>query len=321
MQTFSPVLIGSGGFWMPPQASTFAPNTDALFHFILWLCAIFFAGLMGATAYFGWKYKKRSDADRTSPIRGNHKLEIVWSVIPGLLLLVIFGWGFAGYREMIVAPPNAINMHITGQKWSWTMTYPNGGEDGNRLVVPINEPVKLTMSSIDVIHSFFVPAFRVKRDVIPNRYTTIWFQATELGSYPIYCTEYCGDRHSEMIGHVDVVTREEYETYLRGLAGCSEGDDLVACGERQFQRLGCGACHSVVPGQRIVGPSLAQVFGHEVSLTDGTTLTADEDYLRQSIMDPNSQIVEGFAPQMPTFAGRLDGVNLAAVIEYIKSLQ
>jgi len=324
MQTFSLIARG-GSFWMPEQASTFAANTDALFYFIFYLCVAFFVGLMGATGYFAWKYKKRSDDDRTSPIRGNHKLEILWSVIPGILLLVMFGWGFVGFRDMQVAPTNAINIYITGQKWSWTMTYPNGGEDGNTLVVPVNEPVKLTMSSVDVLHSFFVPAFRVKRDVIPNRYTTLWFEATIEGEYPIYCTEYCGDRHSEMLGTVRVVSRPEYEEYLRGLAGCdpnAAGDDLVACGEKLFSRLGCTACHSVTPGVKIVGPSLhgAGAPGRQVALADGRTVPADEDYLRQSIMDPNAAIVEGFGPQMPTFAGRLDGVNLTAVIEYIKSL-
>lgn len=311
----------AGSFWLPEAASTFTQDTDNLFRFILWLDVFFFFLVIGAMCYFAWAYRKRGDDDRTSPIRGNHKLELLWSGIPTILLVVIFAWGFKGFMHSAVAPDNAINIGITGQKWSWTMTYPNGGTDGNRLVVPVDEPVKLTMSSVDVLHSFFVPAFRVKRDVVPNRYTTLWFEATEIGSYPIYCTEYCGDLHSLMIGTVDVVSREQYEQYLSGLQGCADGQTLAECGEVQFTRNGCNACHAVVPDQTIVGPSLHGVFGSERAFTDGTTATADENYIRQSIVNPNGQIVEGFPAAMPVFAGRLDDEQINALIAYIQSLQ
>lgn len=312
-------LARAGTFWLPEQASTFARDTDNAFRFIMWLNYIFFLGIVAVTLYFAWKYRKRSDNDRTSPVRGNHKLEILWSAIPTVLLFVCFFWGFKTYMVTVVPPDNAINIGITGQKWSWSMTYPNGGTDGNRLVVPVDEPVKLTMSSVDVIHSFFVPAFRVKRDVVPNRYTTIWFEANKVGTYPIYCTEYCGDLHSTMVGTVDVVSRAEYESYLGGLQGCAEGETLAECGETVFTRNGCNACHSV-DGPRLVGPTMQGLFGSERSFADGSTAVADENYIRQSLMEPNAQVVEGFAPAMPVFAGRLDDEELNALIAYIQSL-
>lgn len=312
-------FLGAGSFWMPEQASTFASSTDNIFYFIYWLSVFFFVLLMGAMGLFAWKYRKRGDDDRTSPIRGSHKLEVIWSTIPGLLLIVMFGWGFVAWVDQQVAPADAIDIRITGQKWSWTMTYANGGQDGNHLVVPVNEPVKLTMSSIDVLHSFFVPAFRVKRDVLPNRYTTLWFEATELGSYHIFCTEYCGDLHSEMIGTVDVVSRAEYDAYLQSLQGCADGETLAECGERSFSRNGCTTCHNVDTSVKI-GPGLAGVYGSDRPLESGETVPADDNYIRQSIMDPGGQIVQGFQNQMPTFAGRLDDDEVNALIAYIQSL-
>jgi len=306
-------------FWMPEQASTFAPAVDALFYFIYWLCVIFFVLIIGATGYLAWKYRKRSDDDRTSPIRGNHKLELVWSLVPSVFLLVMFAWGFVGFMDQQIPPDDAMEVHITGQKWSWSMTYENGGQDGNHLVVPVNEPVKLIMSSVDVLHSFFVPAFRIKRDVIPNRYTTLWFEATQEGTFDIFCTEYCGANHSEMIGLVDVVSREEYEAYLETLQGCAEGESLADCGSRVFTQKGCNSCHSI-DGSRVIGPTFSGLWGSERAFTDGTSQVADENYVRQSIMDPGGQIVEGYQAQMPTFAGRIDDEELNALMAYIQSL-
>ena len=309
----------NGSFWMPVQASTFAGEVDTIFYFIYWLCVAFFILIVGATGYFAWAYRKRSDDDRTSPIRGNHQLEVLWSAIPSILLVVMFAWGFSAFMDQQKAPADAIDISITGQKWSWTMTYENGGQDGNHLVVPVNQPVELTMHSVDVLHSFYIPAFRVKRDVIPNRYTTIWFEATELGTFHIFCTEYCGDLHSDMIGTVDVVTQEQYEEYLGTLQGCADGESLADCGARIYTRQGCSACHSV-DGSTIIGPTFQNLFGAERAFTDGTSAVADENYIRQSVMEPNSQIVEGFAPAMPTYAGRIDDEEITALIAYIRSL-
>jgi cytochrome c oxidase subunit 2 len=269
--------------------------------------------------YFAWAYRMKGPDDRTSPIRGNHRLEIIWSVIPSILLVVMFAWGFEAFMEQQRAPADAIDIDITGQKWSWTMTYENGGQDGNHLVVPVNQPVELTMHSVDVLHSFFIPAFRVKRDVLPNRYTTIWFEATQLGSFHIFCTEYCGDLHSNMIGTVDVVSQEEYDEYLSTLQGCAEGETLADCGARVYTSNGCNACHSVT-GDIVIGPSFLGLFGTERNFEDGTTALADENYIRQSLMEPNSQVVQGFDPVMPTFAGRIDEDQLTALIAFIRSL-
>jgi cytochrome c oxidase subunit 2 len=309
----------NGSFWMPVQASTFAGEVDTIFYFIYWLCVLFFFLIMGAVGYFAWAYRMKGPDDRTSPIRGNHRLEIIWSVIPSILLVVMFAWGFEAFMEQQRAPADAIDIDITGQKWSWTMTYENGGQDGNHLVVPVNQPVELTMHSVDVLHSFFIPAFRVKRDVLPNRYTTIWFEATQLGSFHIFCTEYCGDLHSNMIGTVDVVSQEEYDEYLSTLQGCAEGETLADCGARVYTSNGCNACHSVT-GDIVIGPSFLGLFGTERNFEDGTTALADENYIRQSLMEPNSQVVQGFDPVMPTFAGRIDEDQLTALIAFIRSL-
>jgi cytochrome c oxidase subunit 2 len=309
----------NGSFWMPVQASTFAGEVDTIFYFIYWLCVAFFILIIGAVGYFAWAYRMKGPDDRTSPIRGNHRLEIIWSVIPSIPLVVMFAWGFSAFMDQQQAPADAIDIAITGQKWSWTMTYDNGGQDGNHLVIPVDQPVQLTMHSVDVLHSFFIPAFRVKRDVLPNRYTTIWFEATQVGTFHIFCTEYCGDLHSNMIGTVDVVSQQEYESYLGGLQGCADGESLADCGARVYTRNGCNACHSVT-GDIIIGPSFLGLFGSERTFTDGTTTTADENYIRQSLMDPTSQVVQGFDPVMPTFAGRIDDEQLTALNAYIRSL-
>ena len=308
-------------FWLPEQASTFASDIDGLFMFVYYLCIFFFIIIVGAMGYFAWKYRYQGEADvKTSPIRGNHKLEIFWSAVPGAILVVIFAWGFTGFMNASVPPGDALDVRIEGQKWSWTMTYENGGSDSNTLVVPVNQPVKLTMSSIDVLHSFYIPAFRIKRDVLPNRYTVLWFEATEVGEYRIFCTEYCGDRHSSMLGTVKVVEEEEYLAYIDSLGGCAEGETLADCGAREYVRQGCNACHSV-DGSRVVGPSWLGIWNTERPMNDGTTELADENYMRESIMNPNAEIVEGYnANQMPTYAGRLEEEQLTAIIAYIQSL-
>lgn len=315
------MLLGSNSatFWMPEAASTFAADTDGLFYFIYWVSLFFFALIVGAMCWFAWKYRYiEGTVEKTSPIRGNHKLEIFWSAIPTLLLLFVFAWGFKGYMHSAVPPDNAMNIRVIGMKWSWSLTHPNGGTDGNRLVVPVNTPIRLTMSSEDVLHSFYVPAFRIKRDVLPDRYTVQWFESEQLGTHHIFCTEYCGTGHSSMIGTVEVVSREDYDAYVATLAGCGDGESLAECGERYYTRSGCNACHSV-DGSRLVGPSWLGIAGSPRPGSDSGV--ADENYLRQSIYEPNTYIVEGYqANQMPTYAGRMDEDELNALIAYIQSL-
>ena len=312
-------LSSTGTFWMPEQASNFAASHDALFYFVFYLCLAFFVGIMGAMGYFMVKYKRRSENDVTSPIRGDHKLEIFWSAVPSVLLLVIFAWGFTGWMHLMVPPTDAMTVRVTGQKWSWAFQYPNGGTDST-LVVPVGEPVRLQMASVDVIHSFYVPAFRIKRDVLPNRYTVLWFESDVPGTYPVYCTEYCGTDHSRMLATVRVVSREEYESYLDGLGGCAEGQTLAECGEGVYRRAACAGCHSN-NGNAGVGPTFQGLAGSQVPLADGSNVLADENYLRESILNPMAKIHQGFAPVMPgNYAQQLSEEQLNAVIAYIQSL-
>ena len=304
--------------WLPEGASTFAADHDWLFLFITWLCVISFAAIIGAMVYFMVKYKRKQEGEPTADIHGSTTIEVAWSVIPSFFLVALFYFGLMGWMNAAVPPANSLNIHVTGQQWSWSFTYPNGGSDST-LVVPVGQPVKLTMSSVDVIHSFFVPAFRVKRDVVPGRYTTIWFQSDAPGEYDVLCTEYCGTNHSLMLSKVKVVSDEEYKKYTQGLMGCQEGQSLADCGAVTFKRNGCNACHTV-DGSKLVGPSLKGVFGQPVKLTDGSTVTVDESYVRESVMNPTAKVVEGFNPAMPTFAGRLNEEQMNSLVEYIRSL-
>lgn len=313
------MLATEATFWLPVQASTFAASHDGLFYFIYYLCVFFFVGIMGTMGYFAWKYRRRSENDVTSPLRGDHRIEILWSAIPSVLLVVIFAWGFTGFLDMSVPPSNTLNVQVTGQKWSWAFTYPSGGTSPE-LVVPVGEPVRLTMHSVDVLHSFYVPAFRVKRDVLPNRYTVLWFQSDLPGTYPVYCAEYCGTDHSRMITTVRVVPREEYETFVDGLGGCPDGQTLAECGEVVFRRFACNSCHSV-EGARGVGPTVANLYGTEIGLVDGSRVVADETYLRTAILNPAAQVHEGFPPIMPgNYAQQLSEEQITALVAYIQSL-
>jgi cytochrome c oxidase subunit 2 len=324
MTMFAPFVASEhrGTFWLPEAASTFAASHDGLFYLIYWLNVIFFAGIVGTMIYFVRKYRMRSENDRTSPIRGSHKIELLWSLGPSVFLVVIFAWGFVGFMDMIVPPDNAMNVRVMGQKWSWAFTYPNGGTT-NELVVPVGEPVKLTMSSQDVLHSFYVPAFRVKRDVIPNRYTVLWFQSDVPGTYPVYCTEYCGTEHSTMLATVRVVSREEYDAFVGELGGCPDGSTLEECGETVFSRAGCTACHAVVAdAPRGVGPNLHGILGSQRAFVAGAAVTADTDYILESIINPGVKIVEGYPNVMPPSYGQtLNEEQLTALIAYIESLQ
>jgi cytochrome c oxidase subunit 2 len=317
----TPLLAdGSGAtFWLPEAASTFAADHDYLYYLIFWISTFFFVVMMGAMAYFMVKYRRRKQGETTSDIHGNTRLEIAWSVLPTLILGVFFVLGFRGFIDTLTPPANTLNINVTGQQWSWSFTYPNGGND-SVLVVPVGKPVKLTMTSVDVIHSFYVPAFRAKRDVVPGRYTVLWFQSDKLGEYDVLCTEYCGTSHSLMLSKVKVVSQEEYDAHLKGLTGCQDGQSLAECGGVAFKRNGCNSCHSV-DGSKIVGPSLKGVYGTEQPLADGSKVMADEQYIRESIMNPMAKIVAGYPAAMPVFAGRINEEQMGALVEYIRSIK
>jgi len=257
----------------------------------------------------------------TSGIDHNLKLEIFWTVIPTILVFIVFYWGFNTFLKMHVAPKDAIEIKATGQKWFWTFDYPNGANGVNELVVPVNQPVKLLLSSTDVIHSFFVPEFRVKMDALPNRYTVVWFEATEVGEYNIFCTEYCGKGHSEMLGKVTVLPNSLYENWLaESQVDIPEGMSLEEAGGKLYISKACNTCHSV-DGSVGVAPSFKGIFGKTENLSDGNSLPIDENYLRKSILNPQAQVVAGFAPVMPTYQNVLSDRQIDALIAYIKSLK
>lgn len=308
------------GLFLPEAGTAEAARVDTLFNFLLYLSIFFFVLVVGAALIFAIKYRRRSPGQRTSPVEGNRRLEVVWAVIPALILLVIFFWGFRAYMDMSVPPSGSIEVRVTAQKWSWSFDYPKEGVNVSELVLPVDRPVKLTMSSLDVIHSFYVPAFRIKRDVLPNRYTVLWFQPTETGEFDILCAEYCGTAHSRMLAKVKVVSEKDYEAWVDSGGGLDgAGMSAAEFGKLLFKSKGCTACHST-DGSPMTGPTMLGLYGKMERLADGRTTKADDNYLRESIMQPNARVVEGYPPVMPTYAGRLKEQQINALIDFIKSL-
>jgi cytochrome c oxidase subunit 2 len=311
----------SGTIYMPPANSTIASEVDALFYFIFYTAMVLFLIVISFTAYFIIKYRRKGDEKLTSGVDHNIKLEILWTVIPTILVIIVFIWGFKTYLRMNVAPKDALEIKATGQKWFWTFDYENGANSLNDLVVPVGKPVKLLMSSQDVIHSFFVPDFRVKMDVLPNRYTITWFEALNVGEFDIFCTEYCGKGHSEMLGKVKVLEIEEYNQWLEKAAvDIPEGVSLIDAGAQFYKSKACATCHSIdgTPG---VAPSFLNRFGNMEKLSDGTEVIVDENYVRKSILNPQADVVLGYQPVMPTYQGVLKDRQIDALIAYIKSLK
>ncbi len=299
----------------PEQASTFAPQVDGLYFFLLFLGLFFALGVIFFLVLFAAKYRRRSEDERPTPIEGSMPLELAWSIVPLVLSVVIFFLGAGVFFRMYNPPANAIDIYVVGKQWMWKVQHPQGKREINELHVPVNQPVRLTLASEDVIHAFFIPAFRVKRDVVPGRYNTMWFEATKVGEYHLFCAEYCGTQHSGMIGRIVVMEQEEFQNWLSGGA---TGETMVEAGARQFQQLGCETCHKESNEGR--GPKLLGRFGTPVQITTGETVIADQDYLRNSILDPGSQVVSGYKPIMPTFQGQISEETLMQIISYIESL-
>ena len=309
----------------PEQASTVAGQVDALYFFLLAVSGFFILLIFMLIIYFAVKYRRRSESEAyPRPIEGNLRLEIFWTVVPLGIAIVMFFWGGTVYLALSRPPEEALEIFVVARQWMWKFQHPDGQQEINELHVPLGRPVKLIMASQDVIHSFFVPAFRVKQDVVPGRYAIAWFEATKPGSYHLFCSEYCGTLHSGMIGGVVVLEPKQYETWLSGtleaaaaIPGRPEGS-LASQGEKLFQRLGCGTCHRHdVQG---IGPVLTGLFGKEVKLQDGRSVIADESYLRESIVNPQAKITAGFQPIMPSFQGQLSEDELQQLLAYIKSL-
>ena len=310
-------MIDDGFRLLPEQASTHAPHVDLLYYFLLALSVFFTVLISASIVYLSIKYRKgNTKVDRTPGPDHSLSLEIIWMVIPLLLSMVIFGWGaslyFSGYRP----PAGATEVQVVAKQWMWKFQHPNGRREINTLHVPLGVPVKLTMISEDVIHSFYVPAFRVKRDVLPGSYSGCWFEATRTGEFHLFCAEYCGTNHSRMVGRVIVMEPDEYEDWLGG--GTSKEPPTVA-GERLFNELRCVTCHRP-DGATGRCPPLAGLFGHEVKLTGGATVIADDNYLRESILRPTAKVVAGYQPLMPSYDGQVDEEQIIQLISYIKSL-
>ena len=306
--------------WLPQQASTIAAEVDSLFYFVLYWVVFFFVLVLLVTLYFSWKYKSRKKG-LTSSLDHNTTLEITWTVIPLILTLVVFFWGAETYLKMNIVPYGAMEVNVTAQKWSWNFTYKEGFSNPKDLVVPVNKPVKLLMQSQDVLHSFYVPDFRVKIDVIPNRYMMLWFEPTKIGEFDIFCTEYCGKSHSEMLGKVRVLSQSDYDRWVEEVNVIDESIPLVEVGKTTYKRYACNTCHSI-DGTQETGPSFKGLWGTEVIHEVNDPGNLDENYIRESILYPQKNIVKGFPNgNMPTFKGLIREREIEGIIEYIKELK
>jgi len=298
----------------PERASTVAGDVDALFIFLIVVTGAVSLLIWLALFYFAIKYRRRPDNELAQEIEPPESLELAWIVIPTAIFLGMFAWGAWLYVRMQAVPANAIDIYATGRQWMWKFQHPTGQREINTLHVPVGRPVRIILASEDVIHSLFFPAFRMKVDVLPNRYRILWFQATKTGRYHLFCAEYCGTSHSGMIGWVNVMEPTDYQ---RWLAGGSEGS-LASQGEKIFQKYACNTCHTNDATAR--GPVLAALYGKPVQLTGGAVVIADENYIRESILNPQAKIVARFQPIMPTFQGQVNEEDLLKLLAYIKSL-
>ncbi len=307
----------NGTFWLPEGASTLSPELDSLFYFVYWISVIIFVAVTVAIIIFAIKYRRRHEYDVPPIVHESRILEAAWIVVPTILVMIVFTWGFKSFLKLYTPPPNSYEIRVTAKQWLWEFTYPNGAKSTGDLHVPVDRPVKLIMTSDDVLHSFFVPAFRVKQDIIPNRYSSVWFEATRQGEFHILCTEYCGTQHSGMLGKVVVESAQDFETFLQADISLLLPEERGAI---LYDQQNCAACHSL-DGSRRVGPSFQGLFGKENAYTDGSTGTADENYILESIINPMAKVVEGYPPGMPTIYSGLDREELDALVAFIKEQQ
>lgn len=305
-----------GDFWLPEAASSIASEVDGLFIFVTTVSLILLTGVTAAILYFVYRYRRQHPGERPSPVEESRALEVSWIVIPTILVLLVFNWGFKSYVKMNVTPSGAYEVQVRASQWNFLFEYPNG-VTSDTLVVPRGEEVKMRMSSADVLHGFFIPAFRVKYDVLPNRYTSVWFKATKEGSYDLFCTEYCGTGHSDMNKVVRVVSRSEFQKWLEN-AATPKDIPLPKLGERIYSQQGCQGCHSL-DGSQMVGPSFQGLYGMEGhKMSDGSSVTVDENYLRESILQSQARIVAGYDGVMPSYS-YLSERQVTALVEFIKT--
>jgi cytochrome c oxidase subunit II len=305
-------MLSNFPLW-PERASTMAGRVDALYIFLLIVTGMMTLLVFSCLIYFAARYRHRPGV-AAEQIEGSTELEIVWTTIPFLVFMVIFAWGAVVYFKERTPPRDATEVYVVAKQWMWKLEHAEGQREINELHVPVGQDVKMIMTSQDVIHSFFVPAFRIKQDVLPGRYTVAWFRATKPGVYHLFCAEYCGTQHSGMVGSVIVMQPAQYEAWMGG----GQTGPLSATGEKMFAELGCSTCHRFDTQGR--GPNLQGVFGKPVALADGRTVVADENYIRECILDPGAKRVKGFQPIMPTFQGLVSEEQVNALVAYIKSL-
>jgi len=306
-----------GSFRLLAQtASLGAHRTDRLFIAMLVICGLMALLLLILVAGFAIRYREGSSADRSRPPSHANGLEAAWTIAPLIIFLVLFVWAADDSVQGALVPADAMPVNVVAKQWMWKLEHPSGRQEINELHVPLGRPVVLVMASQDVIHSFFVPAFRVKQDVLPGRYTRLWFTASELGEYRMLCAEYCGAQHSAMIGRVVVMTPADYARWLAdGPRGTTTAAQL---GAALYERLACAGCHD--PASSVHAPPLAGLYGRDVSLADGSHVVADENYLREAIVSPRRHVPAGYAAQMPSYAAQLSGDDLRALVAYLRSM-
>jgi cytochrome c oxidase subunit 2 len=300
----------------PEQASTMAPRVDALYFFLVAVSVFFSVLIASLILYFTVRYRRHGEHQIGAPIEGNLALEVLWCVIPLGISIIVFVWGASIYFSMATPPAGALNIYVVAKQWMWKFQHIDGQSEINELHVPVGRPVRLTMTSEDVIHDLFVPAFRVKTDVIPGRYSTLWFEVTQPGRYRLFCAEYCGTQHSHMTGQVVAMEPAEYAAWLGGGPATASLADL---GSQVFQAQNCFTCHRA--GAGALGPPLDGIFGQPRELATGEVMIADEDYLREAILNPAAKLLRGFKPLMTPYQGRVTDDQVIQLIEYIKSLR
>jgi len=308
----------SGFSIFPTQASTLAPEIDNLYLGIIAITAFFALVVVVCVTYFAIKYRDETGDKVGAPITGSVPLELGWSLIPFFISIGIFVWASIVFFHIVRAPDQSLEIYSTGKRWMWRFQHIDGQREINELHVPVGRPVRVVFTSEDVLHDLYIPAFRVKADAVPGRYSAIWFEATKVGEYHLFCAEYCGTRHSGMIGTVYVMEPADYQAWLAG-GGAVAGGSLLQQGGQLFTQLACVTCH--LPDGKGRGPSLVGVFNSKVTLDNGSVVTADESYLRESILTSQAKTVKGYEHIMPTFQGLINEDGVAALIEYIKSMQ
>ena len=319
---FSFLADEAASFWLPPAASTFAEQVDFLFIAIVWISAIFFVPIVIAMVYMAFKFRDRPGYKGSPYALHNTPLEITWTVIPTFIAVWIFWEGMLGYLHMAIPPDNTLDITVTASKWNWSFKYKENGGESNVLYVPVNKNVKLILKSNDVLHSAYIPAFRAKRDVVPGRYHYLWFNATQEGVYDFFCAEYCGDNHSTMITKVEVLNDAAYAAKLAELV--KEPEDIVERGRWLYEKKACMGCHYAgTSGAKGPGPSYNSSWGKMVNLSNGTEKKFDENYVRDSILNPSGEFRKGYetASAMPSYKGQLTDEQIEAIIAYIQSLE